>query len=146
MMPTDPDYLQNFSCFCDLSEDQRKAVAQLANAVCFAPGYVLSGEDKPGDYLYLLASGEVEVMYNIGEEGLTRVDLVSGEEVIGCSALVPPFTYTSTTRCLMEIEVLKLDAKALRKLMQEDCSLGFSIQQRIMMFLMDRIVDFRLGI
>jgi CRP-like cAMP-binding protein len=95
--------------------------------------------------MYLLASGEVEVLYNIGDEGPTQVDLVSGGEVIGCSALVPPYTYTATTRCLTEAEVLELDAVALQQLMKEDCSLGFALQQQVMRVLMDRIINFRLG-
>jgi CRP/FNR family cyclic AMP-dependent transcriptional regulator len=146
MMPTDPSFLQKFPCFRDLSDDQREAIAQLATAICFPRGHVLFEEGKPGDHLYLLASGKVEVLYDISEEEPTQVDLVSGEEVIGCSVLVPPFTYTASARCLSEVEVLELDAEALRKLMREDCPLGFSIQQYILRTLIDRIVDFRLEI
>jgi len=73
-----------------------------------------------------------------------RVDIVSGEEVVGCAALVPPYVNTATVRSLSEIEVLALDANDLRKLMKEDCSLGFSIQQQIMRMLLDRITNFRL--
>ena len=144
-MPTDPAYLQKFSCFRHLSEDQLRVVAQLANAVCFLPGYVLSEEGKLAKYLYLLTSGKVEVLYSIGEGGPTRVDIISGEEVVGCSALMPPFTYSASARCLTEVEALELEIEALRKLMQEDCPLGFSIQQHIMNILLDRIVNFRLG-
>jgi CRP-like cAMP-binding protein len=63
---------------------------------------------------------------------------------MGCSVLVSPFTYTATTRCLSEVEVLELDAVAFRKLMREDCSLGFAIQQYILRILIDRIVGYRL--
>ena len=143
-MPADPSILQNYSCFSDLTDDQREAVAQLATAICFPRGYVLFEEGKPGDHLYLLVSGEAEVLYNISEEGSTQVDLISGENVMGCSVLVSPFTYTATTRCLSEVEVLELDAVAFRKLMREDCSLGFAIQQYILGILIDRIVGYRL--
>ena len=143
-MPTTSSFLQKYPCFSDLTDDQRDAVAQLASAICFPCGYVLFEEGRPGDNLYLLSSGKVEVLYSISEEGSTRVDLISGEEVMGCSVLVPPFTYTATTRCLSEVEVLELDAEALRKLMREDCPLGFSIQQYILRTLIDRIVGYRL--
>jgi hypothetical protein len=35
--------------------------------------------------------------------------------------------------------------KTLRELMHEDYPLGFSIQQHIMRFLVDQIINFRLG-
>jgi CRP-like cAMP-binding protein len=145
-MPTDPIYLQDISCFRDLSEDQRKAVAELATSVCFPSGYILFEEGRPGSTLYILVNGKVEVLYNISEQGPVRVDIASGEEVVGCSAFVPPYSYTATVRCLTEVEVIELDAEALRQLMRDDCYLGLSIQQNIMMVLLERILDFRLGI
>jgi CRP-like cAMP-binding protein len=144
-MPTDPSYLKNFSCFADISEEQRQAVADLATAVCYPPGYVLFEERKPGEQLFLLANGQVEVLYQIGEDKPTRVDLISGEEILGCCTLVPPHVYTSTARCLTEVEVLEIEGKALRKLMREDCSLGFAIQQGVMQVLLDRVMNFRPG-
>lgn len=143
-MPAEPAYLQNFSCFRDLTEGQRQSVARLATMVCFPQGHVLSEDGKPGERLYLIKSGEVEILYNIGGESSTRVDIVSSDEVIGCSALVPPFTYMATMRCRKEIEALEIDARALRNLMREDCPLGFAIQQHIMRRLIDRIVNLRL--
>jgi CRP-like cAMP-binding protein len=143
-MPAEPAYLQNFSCFRDLTEGQRRAVARLAAVVHFPQGHVLSKEGKPGEHLYLITRGKVEVFYNIGGEDPTRVDLISNDEVIGCSALVPPFTYNATMRCSGEVEALEIEAEALRRLMREDCPLGLSIQQHIIQRLIDRIVNLRL--
>lgn len=145
-MPANPSYLQKFSCFRDLSEEQRKAVAKWATAICFPPGYVLFEEGGPGDHLYLLSKGEVEIFYHIGEANLVKVDLLSGDEVIGCSALVPPFTYTDTASCRTEVEVLDLDAERIRSLMKENCAVGFAIQQQIIRTLLDRITDLRLEV
>ena len=144
-MGIEPSYLQKFTCFLELSEEKRKAIAQLATAECFYPGHILFEEGKPGEYLYALRKGKVEILYNIGEEPSTRVDLISPEDMIGCCTLVSPYVYTSTARSLTQIEVLEIDAGALRKLMREDCSLGFAIQQQVMKILLDRIINFRLG-
>jgi CRP-like cAMP-binding protein len=143
-MPTDPGYVKNFSCFRGLSEDQQQAVADLATAVCYPEGYVLFEEGKPGEHLFLLAKGQVEILYEIGENSPARVDLISGEEILGCCTLVPPYVYTSTARCLTEVEVLEIEGEALRQLMREDCSLGFTIQQATMQVLLDRVMVFRL--
>ena len=144
-MPTDPSYLRNFSCFQDLSKSQVDAIAEIATSICFPEGCVLFEEGKPAENIYLLIKGEVEVLYKIGDDGPVRVDTVLGEEVVGCAALVPPYVNTSTVRSVTEVEVLEIDATALKNLMKEDCALGFSIQQQIMRMLMDRIMNFRLG-
>ncbi len=144
-MPTDPDRLIRYACFRALTEDQRQAVAQLAREECFYPGHTLFQDEKPGTQLYMLVAGEVEVLYNIGEEGPTRVDTVGEGEILGCSTLIDPYVYSSTARCLSEIETLVLDAEALRELMEEDCQIGYSIQKHIIQMLLDRIIDLRLG-
>jgi CRP-like cAMP-binding protein len=144
-MPVETKYLKNYSCFEDLSDKQRMAVAQFTKAECFFPEHILSIEDEPATNLYLLADGEVEVLYAIGESGPARVDRLYKGGIVGCSALVPPFKYSATTRSLTNIEVLIIDAKALRALMEKDCQIGFSIQQHIIRILLDQIVNLRLG-
>jgi CRP-like cAMP-binding protein len=144
-MPTDPNYLRDFSCFRDLSEEQLEVIAQFTDAVCYPPGYTLFEEGKPGERLFFLVKGDVEVLYDIGEAGQVHVDTISGEEVVGCAALIAPYTYNATERSLTEVEVLEVDVVALRQLMEKDCHLGFSLQQHIIRVLMERILDLRLA-
>ena len=143
-MTTDPNLVRNFSCFRDLSKDQIKNIAQIANAVCYPPNQVLCEEGEPGQNLYFLVKGNIEVLYNIGEAGQVHVDTISAEDIFECSVLVEPFIYTATMRSLSEIEVIVIDASALRKLMQKDCRLGFILQQQIIKLLIRRVMDFRL--
>jgi CRP-like cAMP-binding protein len=145
-MPTDPARLQKFSCFSELTEEQREVVAQITTEECFYSGHALFEEGKPGTHIYLISNGYAEVLYNIGEEGPSQVDRVSAGVIVGCSALVDPYRYTSTTRCLTEIEVMIIDAQALRAIMKKDCPLGFSIQKNLIQMLLDRIIDLRLGV
>jgi CRP/FNR family cyclic AMP-dependent transcriptional regulator len=144
-MPTDPVYLRAFPGFGDLSEQQLKAVAPIAEAICYPPGQTLFEEGQVAGRLFFLIKGKVAVLYTIGEAGQVRVDAVSGNEIIGCSALIEPYTYTATERTVTEVEVLEVDAVALRELMQRDCRLGLVLQQHIIRVLMERILDLRLG-
>lgn len=143
-MPTAPNFLRDFSCFRDLSDEQLNLVAQITDAICYPPGRILFEEDKPGDRLFILVEGNVEVLYNIGESGEVCVDRLWGEEIAGCSALIEPYTYTATERSLTNVEVLEIDAVALRELMQKDHHLGFLLQQHVIRVLMKRILDLRL--
>ena len=143
-MATYPDLLRKFSCFRDLSEDQVNAIAQITDAVCYLPNHVLFNEGEAGKCLFFLVKGEVEILYNIGEEGMVRVDTVSSEEIVGCSAMIEPYTYTATGRCLTEVEVLEINITSLQELMQKDCPLGLKLQQHIIKVLMRQILELRL--
>ncbi len=145
-MATDPKYLRDFSCFREFSDEQLDVIAEITDAVCYMPGHIIFKENDPGAKIYILEKGSVEVLYNISEEGPVLVDTVSGQEVVGCSALIEPYQYTATERCLTEVEVLEIDAQALRDLMEVDCHLGYAIQKHIINVLMERITNLRLEV
>ena len=143
-MPIDPNLVGNFSCFNNFSEDQKREIAQIANVICYPPDHIIFKEGKPGQNLYFLSKGKIEILFDIDEEGQSHVETISGEEVVGYSALIEPYIYSATMRSLSEIEVLVVDAIALRELMQKDCQFGLMLQQQIIKFLMIRILDLRL--
>jgi CRP-like cAMP-binding protein len=142
-MATDSSVLKKFACFRDLSDSQLNAIAQISNFVCYMPGHVLFEEGDQGDLLYLLIKGDVEVLYKTDATGLNRVDTISSEEVVGCSAMVPPFTYTATEKCLNEVEVLEIKTEELRNLIDDDPQMGLNLQQYIIKTLNDRILELR---
>lgn len=142
-MATDPNMIKKFSCFRDLSEDQLQAIAEISNSVCYSPGYVLFEEGEQGKYLYLLIDGDVEVFFKADETDFNKVDTISSEEMAGCSAMVPPYTYTATEKALSEVEVLEIDINDLRNLIEEDPGLGLNLQQYMIQTLNDRILKLR---
>jgi CRP/FNR family transcriptional regulator len=143
-MPTDLTYLKSYSCFENLTGEQLGTIAEFTDAVCYLPGQILFEEGLPGESVFFLREGEVEVIFNIEESGQVQVDTVSGQEVIGCSALIKPYLYTATERSITQVEVLEVNAKAMRELMQSDCQLGFMLQSQIIKILMERILTLRL--
>lgn len=143
-MPTDTKYLKSFACFQELTDEQLTVLAEITDAICYSPGHVLFEEGQPAERLFFIDSGDVEVSYNIGESGPVCVDVVSGYEVVGCAAMIEPYTYTATERSLTQVEVLEVDAARLRDLIQMDCQLGFSLQKYMLKVLMERILNLRL--
>jgi CRP-like cAMP-binding protein len=138
------DLCHEYPLFSDLSAEQMHAVVELCREECFYPNYTLFEDGEPATKMYVLVEGEVEVFFAIGEEGLTCVGRIGPGEIFGCSALVPPFIFTATARAKTRIEVLELDAVALRELFENDPRLAVSIQQHVIQGLLARIVDLRL--
>jgi CRP-like cAMP-binding protein len=145
-MSTYPKFLREFACFNGVSDEKIEKIAQFSDAVCYPANTLLFREGDVGTKLYFLRSGEVEVLFNIGEEGQVRVDTLSSEDIAGCSALIEPFQYTASERCLTDVEVLEIDNLALRELMEKDCPLGLIIQKQVIKMMMKRILDYRMNV
>ena len=94
----------------------------------------------------MLAEREIEVFFVIGEAGAVKVDQIGSREIFGCSALVPPYVYTSTTQAKSRIEVLEIYVVALRELFKEDPRLAVLIQEQVIQCMVARIIDLSLGI
>ena len=142
-MGANPLKIKNFKCFRRLSDEQVDAIAEISNSICYPAGYVLFKEGDIGNILYLLIDGEVEVLYEHLETGAHRVDTVSSEEVVGCAAIVPPYTYKAPEKCLPDVEVLEIKIDELRNLIQKDPQLGLLIQEYIIKTLNERILLLR---
>jgi len=138
------DLCHDYPLFSELSAEQMRAVVELCREECFYPGYTLFEDGEPATKMYVLVDGEIEVLFTIGEAGMVQVDRVGPGEIFGCSALVPPYVHMSTVHAKTRIEVLELDAVALRELFEDDPRLAVSIQQHVIQCLLARIVDLRL--
>jgi len=142
-MATDAKLIRKFECFRQLTDEQVEEIAKISNSICYQAGHVLVEEGERGEILYLLIDGDIDVFYRNPETDLEKVDTVSSEEVIGCSAMVPPYVYTATEKTLSDVEVLEIKADALRDIIQEDPDIGLKIQEHIIKILNDRILALR---
>ena len=142
-MATEAKMIRKFECFRQLTDAQVEAIAEISNSICYTEGHVLFEEGDEGKILYLLIQGDVEVFYETDKHDLDKVDVVSSEEVVGCTAMVPPFVYNATVRVLNEVEVLEIELQALRELIEEDPHLGIKIHEYMIKILLDRILELR---
>jgi CRP-like cAMP-binding protein len=143
MMATEPNMIRKFSCFREMTDEQVQLIAKISNSICYPPDHVLFKEGEEGKILYLLIQGDVDIFYKTDKTDLNRVDTVSSEEIVGCSAMVPPYKYTATVQTLNEVEVLEIETQELRQLIDQDPHLGMKIQAYMIKILMDRILALR---
>lgn len=142
-MATEPNLIRKFSCFRDMTDEQVQLIAKISNSICYPSNYVLFKEGEDGKILYLLIDGDVEIFYTTDKDDLLKVDTVSSEEIVGCSAMVPPFVYTATVQALNDVEVLEIGTQELRQLIDQDPQLGLKFQEYLIQILSDRILDLR---
>ena len=137
-------FLHEYPLFSGLNEEQMQAVMQVAREECFLPDAILFKEGETANEIFILVKGEVEETFTVDEAKLSLLRPVAVGEIIGCPALVPPYTQRCTARCLDEIEVLAIDAVGLRDLFAQDCQIASIIQQHVIESLLERIGKMRL--
>ncbi len=136
-------FLHEYPLFSGLNEKQMQAVMQVAREECFLPDAILFEEGREADEIFVLVKGEVEETFTVDEAKLSLLRPVDVGEIIGCPALVPPYTQSCTARCLGEVEVLAIDAAGLRDLFAQDCQIAAVVQQHVIQALLERIGKMR---
>ncbi len=144
-MSTQVEYIRKLTCFKDLSAEDQNAIAKISDAVCYSPGYVLFREGEKAKKLYLIIKGQAEAIFNIGEAEQVRVEVLSDDEIAGCSALAEPHQYAATERSITDIEVLEIEIDSMKNLIQENNQLGLRLYENIIKIMSRRILDLRLA-
>jgi CRP-like cAMP-binding protein/Zn-dependent protease len=95
--------LRRFSIFADLSSRELDALASRLLRERFSPGAVVIQEGDPGDFFYLVESGQAEVIV-----GGHRRNILGQGAYFGEIALLHDVPRTATVRALTQLEVFKL--------------------------------------
>ena len=108
-MPADASLLAEIPLFQLLDDLEREALAQHLELVSFAAGTLVFGYGEPGDSLYLIRKGQVEV-FTKDDTGSRIVLETSGPgELFGEISLLDGGPRTASVLATEDLEVLRLD-------------------------------------
>jgi CRP/FNR family cyclic AMP-dependent transcriptional regulator len=144
-----PELVRRYPFFGGLNDAQLKAIAMIADELDYQTGATLFENDQAATALHLLLTGNVELSYVVTDRtdpSLRRefyVSDINAGEIIGISALVEPYRYTSTARVVSPSCVLKMDAVALRALCDADLPMSANLMRQIAKVAMERLHDTR---
>lgn len=118
-MPCDPSLLANIEMFKLLDEDERRELARVVDEITIAEGQPLFHAGEPGDSLFVVRSGQVELSIkdNAGQKIVLHI---AGEsDVFGELSLLDSGPRTATAIALSNTELLMLDRGDLLLLFQK---------------------------
>jgi NTE family protein len=101
------DFLQAVPIFARLAPEMRAAIAERASWVRVAAGEWLMRQGEPGDSLYVVRSGRLEILLERPREEVLRV-LTRGA-VVGELALITGSPRSASVRARRDSELLKLE-------------------------------------
>ncbi|HKE99649.1 MAG TPA: cyclic nucleotide-binding domain-containing protein [Actinomycetes bacterium] len=120
----------------------RPALVRLAEAAEeqeLEPGRVVLRQYDHARSAWLLCSGAVQVLIRVGGEDLLVAVLRDQGELIGWSALRPPYRYTASIRCEERTRLVRVPAEALAELFERDPALEQLVLRRVAAAVADRL-------
>jgi CRP/FNR family cyclic AMP-dependent transcriptional regulator len=117
-MPCDPALLADVELFEHLGEEDRLRLAEAVDVRTLEPGEILFRAGEPGESLYIVRSGEVELFIrdNAGQKILLTI--ACSNQIFGELALLDRGPRTATAMALGETMLLVLDREDLLLLFQ----------------------------
>src|SRR5215210_1720258 len=108
-MSVDPASLEGIEFFELLGGDDRRALAEVVDLVTLGEGETLFRAGEPGESLYLVRTGEVElsIQDNVGQK--ITLDTASRGDFFGEIALLDDESRTATAVALADTELIELD-------------------------------------
>jgi len=108
-MSVDPTALEGIEFFELLGGEDRRALAEVVDLVTLSEGETLFRAGEPGESLYLVRSGEVELFIqdNVGQK--ITLDTAAPGDFFGEIALLDAGPRTATAVALADAELIELD-------------------------------------
>ena len=103
--------------FSSLSEEERTAVVERLQYAPFAHGDVLTRQDNTSHWLYIIVSGEAEIVHEAPGGGRVRVGKVAAGGFFGEMGMLTGSPRTATVIALTDVECYRLDKESFRGLL-----------------------------
>ena len=112
-MPCDGKVLADVELFENLKSEDRNRFAEVVDCRPLAAGATLFKEGEPGESLFVVRSGEIELFIKDTAGQKIVLAIVRSGEVFGELALLDPGARTATAVALVDSELLELDREDL---------------------------------
>jgi CRP/FNR family transcriptional regulator, cyclic AMP receptor protein len=139
------DLLRRFPFFSFMDDKELKAVSQIVQEMHLQIGDVLTEANRPAEALYFLIKGHIPYYMVVTSEHMPDyrqeyfIGYINPEEIVGISALIEPYQYTATLRADEPVQVIKINASALRALCEVDSHLSIGLMKAIAKAAMERL-------
>jgi len=135
--------LRKLDLFEGLNEIELNAVTSVADLIDCRKGAAIFSENEEATKLYVLLDGMVSINFEVGRHQEVIVHTVKAGEAFGWSALVQPYRFTASAKCMQDSKVITVDGDNLKKLLKDDCHMGYVIMEKLAALVSGRLQDTR---
>jgi CRP-like cAMP-binding protein len=143
------DILKKSDLFGAMDVGHLNKVATYSRSESYRIGDMIFKEGDEAAELYILTEGrialEMEVKPVPNRPAIpTALEVVSKDEFFGWSALVDPYVFTLSARCMTPCTTVAIKGDMFRKTMNEDTVLGYEVMKQLCKLLSLRLANTRL--
>ncbi len=124
--------LKQFVMLGYLSDDMLTKLLPIAEMIIFDENEIIFKQGDKADRLFLLKKGIVLLEHRITDKITVTMSSIKPMYSFGWSAMLDDDLYSSDAICTDPCDVYAFKASRLKKIMEEDHSLGFIISQRLL--------------
>ena len=123
--------MQKHELFGLLTPTEIRTLSHASSVVGLKEGDKVYSEGIPASHLFVLLKGRVELRRPTrGEPGFLVDDLMPGS-IFGVSSLTGIDRYLLNAECVQDSEVLKIEGRVLRQILDGNPVVGYAVQRRV---------------
>jgi len=132
--------LKSSHLFEDLHESHLDLVLMVCEELNYQANQVIFHQDDPGDALYIIARGEVEIILESeGADDAVELATLKDYDTFGEAILIEQGVRSATARCLTPVSLVRLPRQRLIRLVNNYPEIGFYIMRRMAADLMEKL-------
>jgi small-conductance mechanosensitive channel/CRP-like cAMP-binding protein len=132
--PGEGDYrsvIDSVDIFEPLTEDERESIANSIVRHVYAPGELIFRKGDPGDSMFIINRGSVEVRLPGSNGNLQRVAVLERGDFFGEMALLTGEPRTADINAMTEVEILEVGKSAVRQLLGKNQGLAEALSLKL---------------
>jgi CRP-like cAMP-binding protein len=135
------EILEGYEIFRFLRPDQVKELSDTAETISLQTGETVYQRGEKARHFFVVQSGQVSLRLP-GPEGVSiLIDQLNQGAVFGSCICLDIDSYSATAQCNGSSQLLKIDASALKHMMEDDLRAGYAIQTYISKTYFKRYID-----
>jgi len=140
--------LQNSQLFKNLNEIHRDLILMVCEEVNYCAGDTIFHQDDPGDVLYIISRGEVDIILEPEQAGKETILIaqLGKYETFGETVLIEEGQRSATARCRTDTQLLRLPRTRLIRVIEDYPEIGFRIMRHMAADLMNKLQSSNLNI
>jgi CRP-like cAMP-binding protein len=136
--------LEKHAFLSELSAEMIAKIEPFATSKFVNAGDYVFRQGETANFLYLIQSGSIDIELFSAVGGPVVVQKLSAGQALGWSWMIPPYRWRFDARATEPSELIEINGSSLRSLMRRDHELGFTLFERIVRMLGERIESERL--
>lgn len=141
------EFLKRVELFQELDEDQLDMILNNSSIRSFSPGETIFNQGEKADYLYVLIEGSIDLSVKSKEDiGFMTSKIDKEGSIFGTPSLMEYPYYNVTATSIRYTKALAVEARYLRKIIDENPEIGIKIMKRLSTIYFNRLNELRSGI